>query len=159
MMSDGLPISSPPQLGVQLNSPRLSRLYRYWLERKGTRRFPRRRDIDPLDFAYVLGNVMLVEVLRDPLRFCVRLHGTNMVMRAHYDLTGKLIDELPITEYRHYVLERCRGLVESGEPIAVRTERMLDGRSTRYEALWLPFAEDGVRVSMLMAALIYHNEP
>jgi len=36
---------------------------------EGERRFPARADIDPLDFGYVLGHVMLLDVLRDPLRF------------------------------------------------------------------------------------------
>jgi hypothetical protein len=141
-----------------VKSPRLARLYRYWLERKGYRRFPRRRDIDPLDMQYLLGNLLLIDVLRDPLRFRVRLHGTNMVMRARYDLTSKLIDDLPIPEYRDYVLARCRALVETGQPLAVLNDRVLDGRLMRYEALWLPFSEDGVSVSMLMAALIYRDE-
>ena len=157
-MAERAAILSTPDSSVELKSPRLKRLYSYWLNRKGTRRFPQRRDIDPLDMVYVLGNVLLVDVLRDPLRFRVRLHGTNMVRRARYDLTGKLIDNLPIVEYREYVLARCRALVEDGEPVAVVNDRTLDGRLMRYEAVWLPLSEDGASVSMLMAALIYHDE-
>ena len=28
-------------------------------------------------------------------------------MRAGYDLTGKLLDDLPVADYRSYVIERC----------------------------------------------------
>src|ERR1700732_5175329 len=139
----------------EIRAERLLRFYRYWLERKGARPFPPRRDIDPLDFDYLLGNVMLVDVLSDPLRFRVRLHGSNMVMRAGYDLTGKLVDDLPIPEYRTYVIERCKDLVKRGTPLVVQHDRVLGGQPQRYEALWVPFSSDGTRVTMLLCALIY----
>lgn len=144
---------------TQLGDRRLELLYRYWAECKGIRRFPSRRDIDPLHFQYMLGNVMLVDVLRDPLRFRVRLHGSNMAMRAGYDLTGKWLDDLPIPEYRSYVIGRCKGLVNTGAPLAVRHDRMLGGQLQRYEALWLPFSSDGERVTMLLCALVYNDKP
>jgi hypothetical protein len=145
-------------LSDELVEPRLRRLYAYWCARRQGRRFPARRDLDPLEFGYLLGHVMLVDVLREPLRFRVRLHGTDMVLRAHYDLTGRLIDELPDSEFSAYVLARCRRLVETAEPLRVAGDRALDGRVHRYEALWLPLSDDGARVTMLMCALIYQPD-
>jgi hypothetical protein len=142
---------------VGFTEPRLRLLYEYWLERKGERRFPARRDIDPLEFSYLLGSVVLVDVLRHPLRFRVRVHGTEMARRARYDLTGKLLDQLPIMDYRDYVLERCTRLVESGEPALVHHDRVIDGQRRRYEALWLPLSADGIEVTMLLGALIYQD--
>jgi hypothetical protein len=144
-------------LAQNIREERLRRLYDYWVDRKGDRRMPARHDIDPLDFPYLLGNIMMVDVARDPLRFRVRVHGTNLVRLSAYELTGKLLDELPNTAYRAYVIERCRGLVESGEPAIVRHDRMLDGHHRHYEALWLPLADDGTTVTMLLCALIYEN--
>jgi hypothetical protein len=138
-----------------IQDSRLRRLYDYWLAKKGTRRFPTRADIDPLDFPYILGNIMLLDVVRDPLRFRVRVHGTEMVVRAGYELTGKFLDDLPITDYRLYVRERCEGLVRDGEPLLICHNRALDGKTRRYEAIWLPFGDDGETVSMLLCALIY----
>jgi len=137
---------------------RLQRLYDYWQFKKGDRRFPARRDIDPLDFAYVLGHVMLRDVLEDPLRFRVRVHGTDMVKQAGYDLTGKFIEDLPIAEYRDYVHKRCAGLVRTGEPLVVHHNRALDSRVQTYEALWLPFSDDGQNVATLLCAMIYDLE-
>jgi PAS domain-containing protein len=123
--SGRLPQDRGPELAADLDGSireaRLRRLYAYWRERKGDRRMPARRDIDPIDFAYLLGNIMLVDVIRDPLRFRVRLHGTALVRLSAYELTGKLLDELPDTAYRAYAIERCRGLVESGEPATSAT--------------------------------------
>jgi hypothetical protein len=147
-----------PDLSRELVEPRLHKLYDYWCARRRGRRWPARRDLDPLDFSYVLGHVMLIDVLREPLRFRVRLHGTEIVTRVHYDLTGKLLDELPDSEYRAYALERCRRLVETAEPLRVVQDRELDGRIHRYEALWLPLSDDAARVTMLMCALIYQRD-
>ena len=98
---------------------------------------------------------MLVDVLRDPVRFRVRLHGSDMTRRANYDLTGKFLDDLPVADYRDYVINRCKGLIAQGEPILVHHNRVLDGKLRQYEALWLPFSESGIEVSMLLCALIY----
>ena len=159
MLLDEQPRSSNSAPGNgRLPDARLLQLYGYWLERKGARKFPSRRDIDPVDIRYILNCVMLVDVLRDPLRFRVRLHGTSMVMKAGYDLTGRVLDELPITEYRVYVIDRCKGLVASGEPAFIRHDRILDDQLRSYEALWLPFSEDGQNVTMLLCALIYDED-
>ena len=149
------PVEAPLTDAADVYDSRLRRLYVYWLAKKGTRRFPARADVDPLDFPYVLGHIMLLDVVRDPLRFRVRVHGTEMVVRAGYELTGKFLDDLPITDYRLYVRERCEGLVRDGEPLLIRHNRALDGKRRRYEAVWLPFGDDDKTVSMLLCALIY----
>jgi hypothetical protein len=148
----------PPDRLSGITEPQLDRLYSYWLERKGSRRFPARRDIDPLDFPYLLGHIMLIDVLWDPLRFRVRVHGTEMARRANYELTGKLLDELPISDYRSYVIERCINLVETGDPVLVHHDRQLDGHSHHYEAVWLPLSDNGATVTQLICALIYQHK-
>ena len=50
---------------------------------------------------FIMGNVILVDVLSEtPPRFRIRLHGTNLVQYVGYELTGKMLDELPQTEFR-----------------------------------------------------------
>jgi hypothetical protein len=144
---------------AQIAEPSLRRLYEYWLGKKGESRLPARRNIDPLDFPYALGRIMLVDVLGDPLRFRVRLHGSEMVRRAGYDLTGKTLDDLPDSEYRSYVVGRCKNLIASAEPALVHHDRVLDNRTWRYDAIWLPFSDDGTTVAMLLCALIYRKLP
>lgn len=134
---------------------RLAALHAYWLERRGDRRFPSRGDIDPLHFKYLLGFIMLVDVLPTRPRFQVRLHGSELVARAGYDLTGKFIEDIPSADYRSYVLDRCDGVIARGAPEVIRHDRVLDGRVHEYEALWLPLSGDGRHVTMLLCALIY----
>jgi hypothetical protein len=144
-----------PALAEQIKEPCLRRLYEYWLERKGDRRFPARRDLDPLDFPYALGSIMLLDVLRDPLRFRVRLHGTELVKRDTRDFTGKFFDDMPMTEFHRIAVERCQRLVTTADPAVFHLDRVLDNRLRRYEALWLPLSDDGANVTMLICALIY----
>src|SRR5438105_96090 len=54
---------------MDIKDTRLRRLYEFWLQRKGGRRFPSRRDIDPVEIRYVLGWVMLIDAMRDPVQF------------------------------------------------------------------------------------------
>jgi hypothetical protein len=144
-------------LAGEISEPRLKKLYDYWSSARGTRCCPARRDIDPVDLGFVLGNIMLVDVLREPLRFKVRVHGTEMVERAHYDLTGKLLDDMPNAEFRRHVIERCCSLIKTGRPLRVEQKRTLDGIQHSYEAVWLPLSEDGATINMLLCGLIYHH--
>jgi hypothetical protein len=148
------PVETHQPTTADIRDSRLRRLYEYWLAKKLQRRFPSRRDIDPVDSPYILGHVMLVDVMRDPLRFRVRVHGTEMVAKAGYDLIGKFLDDHSINEYRRYVMGRCEGLAGNAEPLLVRHDRMVDGKQRRYEARWLPLSDDGQQVTMLLAAMI-----
>ena len=150
---------SMPSLINSIESPALRRLYTYWEERRRGREFPARRDIDPLDFRYALGHVMLLDVLYQPLRFRFRLHGTALTLRAGYDMTGKMAEELPNAKNRARLIERCCTVVEQRRPLAMTDQRLLGGRMFYFEVLWLPLAEDGSTISMLMGALYYRDEP
>jgi len=140
-------------------NPRLRRLYEYWCERRGDRRFPSRGDIDPLDLAFILGNLILIDVIEgDPPGFFIRLHGTNLVTRAGYELTGKMLNELPIGDFRQLAMETFARVAQSGEPFCGSGDRVLDERPAQFETLILPLSNDGVRVNMLLAGLIYADE-
>jgi hypothetical protein len=83
-----------------LVDPLLQRLYDYWDEKRRARAMPSRADIDSLEMGFILGYVSLVDVLYAPLRFGIRVHGTELACRLGYDLTGKTLDALPIPEFR-----------------------------------------------------------
>lgn len=141
----------------KIETPCLRRLYAYWDERRQGREFPARRDLDPLDFRFALGHVLLLDVLAEPQRFRFRLHGSLLTERAGYDMTGRMIDELPNPANRHLLIERCRALVATRQPLAVIDERVLGGRRFGYEAVWLPLAQDGRTIDMLMGGLVYRD--
>lgn len=130
----------------------LRRLYRYWSGKCGTRRFPARRDIDPLDFAYVLGWVTLVDVTYNPMRFRFRLYGSELAHRIGTDLTGTFADQHPSRDFGAMLQRSWQEVVDRGEPICVRYERDLHGRKRQWEALRLPMSSDGTVIDMLIAA-------
>jgi hypothetical protein len=140
-------------------NPRLRRLYEYWCERRGERRYPARADIDPLDLTVLMGNLILVEVVQgEPLRFRIRLHGTNLVQRAGYELTGKMLNELPITQFRQLAMDTFTHVATTGKPFRGYQDRVLDDRTHRYETVMLPLSNDGERIDMLLIGLIYADE-
>jgi hypothetical protein len=140
-----------------IETPCLRQLYGYWATRRGSNEFPARRDIDPLDFPQALGHVVLLDVLYGPLRFRFRLHGTELVRHAGYDMTGKMVDDLPNHANRTTLLARCRSLIETRAPVAVVRERILGQRVFGYEAVWLPLADDGRTISILMGGVVYRH--
>lgn len=136
----------------KIEDENLRRLYAYWSEKRGTRRFPARRDIDPLDFAYVLGWVTLVDVTYNPTRFRFRLYGSELAHRIGTDLTGTYADQHPSHEFGTMLQRSWQEVVDRGEPICVRYEREVDHRKRPWEALRMPMSSDGKVIDMLLAA-------
>jgi hypothetical protein len=140
-----------------IETPCLRQLYLYWEARRQGRRFPARRDLDPLDFRAALGHVLLIDVLYEPLRFRFRLHGSELTARAGYDMTGKPVEALPNPKNRAILIERCHAMLEERRPVRVLDRRPLGNRLFGFEAIWLPLARDGETIDMLMAGLVYRD--
>ena len=139
---------------VPVRDPGLARLWAYWDEKRGTREFPARADIDPLDLGYVLGNVILVDVFHGPMRFRIRLYGSNIVHRVNFDMTGRYLDEHPCPEFRAKVEREWRQAVESRQITHVMVDEWMDDRRVRFEALRLPLSTDGHIIDMLLVAVM-----
>lgn len=131
----------------------LQRLYQYWNGKRGERRFPARRDIDPLDFAYVLGWVTLVDITYNPTtRFRFRLYGSELAHRIGLDLTGTYADQHPNREFGTMLQRSWQEVVDRGEPICSHYDRIVDNRKQPWEALRMPMSADGKTIDMLLAA-------
>jgi hypothetical protein len=140
---------------VPVRDPSLARLYAYWEEKRGTRAFPARADIDPLDFVYLLGNIILVDVFHDPLRFHIRLYGSNLAARVNFDMTGRDLDDHPSPDFRARVARDWRQTVESRQISHKMIDEWLDDRRVRYESLRLPLSTDGHVIDMLLVAVVH----
>lgn len=141
----------------EIRHPLLRRLYDYWDGKRAGRALPSRADIDPVEFRWIVGNVLLIEVAHDPLRFRFRIHGDNLARRSGFDMTGKGMDEYPDPEYAKVALRSFSTVAETGRPLARIDERTIQGRTYGYEALHLPLSADGRRVDMLLVGLVYHD--
>jgi hypothetical protein len=144
---------------LRIEHPKLQQLFDYWAAKRGERKMPSRADIDPLELSFIIGNLILVDVIvGNPLGFRIRLHGTNLTERVGYELTGKTLDELPQAEFRELSRLSFTKVATTGEPLQARRDRILDGRSRRYETIIVPLSADDSRVDMLLCGLIYDDE-
>ena len=134
----------------QIRHPDLRRLYDYWESRRAGRKYPARADIDPVEFSFALGNVTLIEVLYNPLRFKFRLMGTLQAQRVGRDLTGHMVDELPNPAYRDLLLIAYRQAIETGKPNTQIYEQIIEGKPRQFEVVRLPLAQDGLTINMLL---------
>jgi hypothetical protein len=137
-----------------LSDERLHRFFAYLEAKRGTRKFVARRDIDPLEFSYILGHVVLLDVLHEPLRFRYRLVGTTLAAGTGYDLTGSFVDEHPDVEYRAYVTARYAETVTSRRPTGGTYDLVMDRKLRQYQCLRVPLSDDGQTVNMIIAAFI-----
>jgi len=141
----------------RIADPEIRRFVAYWRDKRGSAAFPSRADIDPLDFRYVLGDVVLIEAQRAatgsrwPWAFRYRLIGANVVARDGYDLTNKTIEDLPEPEYRERVRSTWLEVCETGIPVYYERELFLDHRMRRYEVVVMPLASNGQDVDMLIS--------
>jgi len=143
---------------LDIKAPPLRRLYGDWDQRRSGREFPARADFDPVDLKYILGDLTLVDVLHDPLRFRFRLHASNLADRGGIDMTGRLLDEMPDARRRNNALRHYMKVLDTRRPsvIFLRNE-YTDQRSWHCEVMVLPLAADGTTIDMLMAAFAWEN--
>jgi hypothetical protein len=130
------------------------KVFDYWDERRAGMPFPSRRTIDPLELGFALGNLVLIDVQREPLRFRYRLVGTWVVEKWGYDMTGKFVDELPDPQRLALVLEKYHQVVETGQPLCIRGRRIMDERPWAYESVMMPLG-DADEVTMLLICVEY----
>jgi hypothetical protein len=154
-----LSADEPIKSEATLRAPTLQRLYQDWRARRRAR-FPLRRDFDPLDFRYILGGMSLVENSRDPLRFLVRVHGTNLAEQIGMEFSGKFIDEAPQTEFFRLARQHYQDAVDSECPsMANHVSTVEDETVWDAEALMLPLSLGGETLDFLLAAIVHHRRP
>lgn len=146
------PIPGDPLAG--LTEPGLHRLFAYLEAKRGNREFAARRDIDPLDFPYVLGNIVLFDVLYQPLRFRYRLVGSLIVARVGYDMTGRFLHEHPHPSYRDYMLECYTEMIRSRSPSGGNYDLFMDREIKRYQCIRVPLSDDGRTIDRVISAAV-----
>jgi hypothetical protein len=143
-------------------APKIKALHRYWESirpRDGV--LPARRHFDPVDIPELLPNIWMIDVQRAPLRFRFRLVGTEIVKFTGRDVTGRWLDEV-FPGYQASDAFRVHSAVAEGGRPGYRKGGMISnpGRSdSGGERLYLPFAEDGEQVDILLVMTLYSGEP
>ena len=146
---DAAPQEDPA--GLAEASEDVKRFYAYWQARRGTKRFPAREDVDPVDFKFALGRVSLIDVIDGPRRYRYRLASTSTTKHLGYELTGKYTDEIPEKELRSHLEHLYDETVSTAAPVYAKEKATFDGRLWESEMLMLPLSSDGRRINMIMS--------
>jgi hypothetical protein len=138
-----------------IRHPHLQRFFAYWRAKAGAREMPLRADLDPLEFRYALGYVVLVDVERNPLRFRFRLYGSGLVNYfGDGDYTGKYADELLPADYAPFVVQAYTAAVEGRVPRYAERDLVMNRQRLIYDVLTLPLADARAPAEIGMLAIV-----
>jgi hypothetical protein len=135
---------SPQRTGI------LNALNDYWQEKLGDHALPSRADLDPMEFRYALGNVSLIDVLSDPLRFRFRMVASNIAARFDRGLTGTYVHDLPERENARLWDKVYRTVVRTGKPHTYVAGAVEGGVARLYRAVVWPLASNHRDIDMLL---------
>ncbi len=145
---------APPR--VLDGHPPLARLLALWLDWRGDRPAPERRDVDPLSLRGLLPHVFLLDVLDDDFRF--RLVGEAVNERYRHRPKGRTLRELlhgaalDETLHEHRLCaEGLQAVLAQNDPEAASLEDM-----KLYARLLLPVDIDGGRARHIIGAMTFH---
>ena len=136
---------------IAASHPDIRAMVDYWRGKAGTRRMPRRTDIDPVEIKPFLPRVTLVDVVPDARRFVYRLVGTEEVASRGNDPTGRSVVEAYFASSAEESLAYYEYVARSGEPCCFRGDyRAPDGALEKQDVIFLPLSEDGETVSIIL---------
>ncbi|MEQ8394673.1 PAS domain-containing protein [Thalassobaculum sp.] len=138
---------------ADIQSDKLKQIHAYWSGLRAGERLPKRSDLDIDQIGYVLPNLNLVDVHRDPLDFRMRLHSVRGSDYVGADITGKSIRDYPDEGYAAFVWAVYEAAVNTRDAKVV-SERlfMTDHRIMRWEGVVMPLDDKSGHVGMLLIA-------
>jgi hypothetical protein len=143
----------------------LRQLLDYWSKQRAGRPFPRREDIDPIDFSYMLSRIALAEVheidaapvgqprpaVKRSYRF--RVVGSWWRDIVGLELTGRWIDDLPDSRMIDITVSFYEKMIDLGQPLFTSRDAWIDEKRLNYQIMVLPLSEDGQRISMIITGI------
>lgn len=135
----------------QLRSEPTRHLLAHWSSLADGSRLPSFRQIDPLDLRPALGYVMLLDVVADGNDFRYRLYGSTISSVSGFDMTGKLVSELPASAYvREFSIAVGRAAARRRRPIYTVRRPVGAQDTSLWERLVLPLVDDDDQVVRLL---------
>ncbi len=132
------------------NDAVLAPLWRYWDTKRGRRRMPLRREIDPGEIPRLLPHLQLVEHV-EGRGFRYRLCGSAIAQGYGFDATGKFTHEI-LSPARHAIASRHYALVfDTARPLYARNRYVQDSfLIVMITRIVLPLSLDGESVGVLL---------
>jgi hypothetical protein len=125
-----------------LQPTKIGRLLEYWEALRENREVPESREIDPVDFPYALGNILLTEFVSEGSDLRYRVYGTNVIQFSGFDLTGKTISESIIPPgSRAFYLATYKAVRLRRAPVFTINYPSLRETLRQWNRITLPFAD------------------
>lgn len=116
----------------------------HWLDLCGDRAMPPRSALDPLEIRQLLPHIVLIDVMREPVRFRYRLIGTFVTGLAGRDATGRFLDRALYGRFLEAMIWPYQEVVNTGAPIATLSGVLFAKREWHcIENMFVPFGERG----------------
>lgn len=132
--------------------PRFKRVHDYLEAKARPGKLPGRQHIDPLELRDVLPHLMLVDVERapgQPIRYRIRLVGTQVVALQGSDATGKYVED--VLNKGPDIIAGYSEILETRQPQYRRgAVATTDRDHLTYQRIAFPLAADGETVDMLL---------
>ena len=129
---------------------------RYWNTIRGTRRFPARRDFDPVDIPFLLPVTALIERCAEGHDFRYRLIGTTIDALNQGYHTGHRLSTIAAAAQPAIHSSDLRRCCEAGQPIFghYRYDGRHAGDIRALNVQLLPFGETDAAVDLIWAVVV-----
>jgi len=141
---------------VDLPEPKLAEFYAYWRGKRGERRWPSRKSIDPTEIPHLLPHLMITEVVGEN-RFRFRLMGTYLTERIGLDATGREFAEFEgDRSFGDFMSGIHRQMLAWGVPVyGGGVHQTLYGTEHVCRRVMCPLSEDDRRIDKVISCIVF----
>lgn len=119
---------------------------------------PRRQDIQPIEIPHVAANVVLIDVLSDPLNFRYTHIGEAVIARIELDYTGMRFTDIPHQRPGSRVWQAGVRLVQEAMPFYSDIPYVgPDAFVEAYQDLYMPLSDDGETVDAIFGVIEFEQ--
>jgi hypothetical protein len=135
--------------------PGLVHLHAYWDGKRGGRAFPRKADIDPTEIPFLLGNIVLFEVLDGGADARCRIAGGVIEEISRRPLTGAVLSRAALPVFDAAFRAHLHDGVADGAPIYFtrRVDPVGDQPPVLLDTVLLPLSNDGAVADFVIGAM------
>ena len=139
------------------SDPITAEIFQYWDGKRGSRRMPRRTDIDPTELRGLVHNLMLFDVVETGRLYRVRLVGGAIVDFTGFNITGEWAETRMPPAAAAQMIEILTSVVVRRAPRfrAGRAYWHVDKSYRHYEACFLPLSPSDDRVDKIMTGIAF----
>lgn len=157
------PVAPPSVLPPALAADTvLSALLAYWRRQRGSKAFPDRADISPLDLGpRLLPHIGMLELVPGSLAESRgRLIGTNLVEEFGMDYTGKTLADYTSGDYLASIVSLMEDMVRSRAPVFSEGGfRWHEERAVMTRRLYLPLSHGGETPALILWGQTFQRPP